>query len=65
MNEIRFSEFRDNYCKHQNAFLVFNENEEAVNACSYKDGKIAQSWSDWQPCTAQNCPALRKAEKNE
>lgn len=59
---IRWSEFQKNYCKHQSAILSFDGNEEAVKACSYKDGKAAQSWTDWQPCTKENCPALKEGE---
>lgn len=59
---LRFSDFRDNYCKHQAAYLSF-EGEEAVKACSYKEGKVASAWSDWQPCTSENCPALKEIKE--
>lgn len=60
---IRFSEFRDHYCRHQMANLEFDKDEGVVLACGFKDGKPAQNWSDWQPCTKENCPALRGNEK--
>ena len=40
--------------------MRFNEKDGAVLACAYKDGKPAQSWDDWQPCTKENCPALKE-----
>ena len=61
---IRWSDFRKNYCKHQGAILEFNKEEGPVLACCYKDKKLAQLWEDWQPCTKENCPAL-KNEVNE
>ena len=57
---IRWREFRDNYCKHQNGILVFGDDTSAKLGCSYKDGKNAQSWADWQPCSKANCPALKE-----
>lgn len=56
---IRWSEFRQNYCKHIGGYLEFNKDEGPVKACCYKDGKPAQGWADWQPCTKENCPALK------
>lgn len=60
---IRFSDFRDNYCKRQGAMLVFDKDEGAIKACAYKDGEPAQSWADWQPCNKDNCPALKEGAK--
>ena len=60
---IRWSEFRKHYCKHQGAIMRFNEKDGAVLACAYKYGKPAQSWDDWQPCTKENCPALKEGVK--
>lgn len=57
---IRWSEFRKHYCKHQGAIMRFNEKDGAVLACGYKDGQPAQTWDDWQPCTKENCPALKE-----
>ena len=56
---IRWSEFRAHYCKHQGATLEFDKDDGAVPACCYKDGKLAECWADWQPCTQDNCPALK------
>lgn len=61
---IRFSEFRDNYCKHQGAWFEFDEGEGVVKACGFKDGKPARSWADWQKCCKENCPVL-KGDANE
>ena len=60
---IRWTEFRKNYCKHQGAFIEFEEGKGAVLACCYKGGKSAECWSDWQPCTKENCPALKEGAK--
>lgn len=60
---IRWSEFRDKYCKHQGAILKFGEDRDVVPGCCFKDEKLAQSWYDWQPCTAKNCPAMKKEVK--
>lgn len=59
---IRWSEFQKNFCKHQNALIVFDKDVGAVPACCYKDKKVAESWNDWQPCTKENCPALKGGE---
>ena len=56
---IRSSEFRDKYCKYQGAILKFGEGGDAVPGCCFKDEKLAQSWDDWQPCTAENCPIVK------
>ena len=60
---IRFSEFRDNYCKHQGAWLEFDKDEGTVKACCFKDGKPAEGWADWQKCCKENCPALKEGAK--
>lgn len=57
---IRWSEFRKHYCKHQSAFTEFEKGQGLVPVCCYKDGKPAESWADWQPCTQDNCPALKE-----
>ena len=56
---IRWTEFRDKYCKHQMAILRFTEDGPAGKACCFKNGKNAINWSDWQECTEENCPALK------
>ena len=62
---IRWTEFRKNYCKHQGAFIEFEEGKGAVLACCYKGGKSAECWSDWQPCMKENCPALKEKQDGE
>ena len=57
---IRWSEFRKKYCKHQMAIIKFNKEDGAVPACCFKNETPAQSWEDWQPCTKENCPALKE-----
>ena len=51
------------HCKHQAAYMKFDEDDAPVAACGYKDGKPAQCWADWQPCTKENCPLLKGEEK--
>ena len=51
-----WEKFRDLYCRHQMAYLRFGDDEQASKACSFKNGKPAQSFDDWQKCTEENCP---------
>ena len=60
---IRWSDFKENYCRHQGGYLEFEKGKGAVLACCYKNGRPAQGWDDWQPCTKENCPALKEGGK--
>lgn len=33
--------------------------------CAFKDRKPAKQWSDWQPCTKENCPFNQKKQHPE
>lgn len=54
-----FDRFRE-YCRHQNAVMRFDDDDEAVMACSFKDGKMATCWADWQRCKRDNCPFYKE-----
>lgn len=56
--------FRDKYCKHQRAWLKFDNEEHGVRACCYKDERSATCWADWQKCLKENCPFIRKGEQD-
>jgi hypothetical protein len=61
-NGIMFEWFRDEYCSHQSAYHSFGKDEPAVAACLYKDGKPAAGFADWQKCTKENCPFIKRIE---
>lgn len=60
---IDFKWFRDEYCSHPGAYLKFDKDEPSVLACSYKYERRAESWADWQKCTEENCPFMRKLKE--
>lgn len=54
---------KEHYCSHAGAYLRFprdDENAKTVLACGYKNEKRAKCWDDWQPCTEENCPFLKR-----
>lgn len=53
-DRFSFERFQE-YCRHNGATLQFDEEEGPVTACGFKDGKLAQSWSDWVKCEKKNC----------
>ena len=57
-----FEHFRDRYCGHQGATIIFDTDEEASLGCAYKDEKSASCWDDWQKCTEANCPFFQRME---
>ena len=44
------------YCRHQAAYMHFDNEENAVKACGFKNATPAKTWSDWQRCLQENCP---------
>ena len=60
-----FDRFKESYCRHMQAYIKFEEDGPAVAACSFKDGKKAQCWSDWQPCNYENCPFFHMPEDEQ
>lgn len=58
--KIIFETFRDDYCRHQMAWLKLDgKDKDAVQACNFKNKKLAESWADWQKCEEANCPFFR------
>jgi hypothetical protein len=35
------------------------KDKDAVQACNFKNKKLAESWADWQKCEEANCPLFR------
>ena len=65
-----WEDFRDNYCSKQGAVLKFNvagkvdhEDGTAHKACCFTPKNIKEPWDNWQRCTYENCPFLKKIEK--
>ena len=65
-----WEDFRDNYCSKQGAILKFNaagkvdhEDGTAHKACCFTPNNIKEPWDNWQRCTYENCPFLKKIEK--
>ena len=61
-----WEDFRDNYCKKQNAILCFDEmgkidrkDGTAHKACCFTPKYINEPWDNWQRCTYDNCPFLK------
>lgn len=46
-------------CKHQGYI------KDGQLMCSFKDGKTALCWDDWQKCTAANCFLICKKKPSE
>lgn len=45
---ISFKTLRES-CKYQGAI------KDGVKMCSFKNGKVANCWDDWQECKEKNC----------
>ena len=61
---MNFKWFRDEYCSHANAYLRFEKDGPTELACSYKNEQSAKTWDDWQKCTEENCPFMRKLKES-
>lgn len=46
------------HCKHQGMI------KEGKYWCSFRNGVPAKFWSDWQECTADNCPLINRRKKD-
>jgi len=54
--------FRDEYCCHARGYRSFGKDEPPVLGCTYRNGKAAERWADWQKCTEENCPFMKILE---
>lgn len=63
---MKFEDFKE-HCTH-NGWIKGEEdadgNKHSVTMCSYANGKKATCWSDWVPCTEENCEIVRKVKSN-
>lgn len=59
--DFEFERFRD-YCKHQSGSIKFGDDEEASRGCTFKGERSATCWDDWQKCSEQNCPFLKRGK---
>lgn len=64
--DVKFDDFKE-HCTH-NGWIKGEEdadgNKHSVTMCSYANGKKATYWSDWVPCTEENCEIVRKVKSN-
>lgn len=48
-------------CKHRGWHKPETETEPSCWMCGCANGHLAQGWSDWIPCTVENCYLRRKS----
>lgn len=64
--DVKFEDFKE-HCTH-NGWIKGEEdadgNKHSATMCSYANGKKATCWSDWVPCTEENCEIVRKVKSN-
>lgn len=63
MNDVIFDVLSE-HCMHRTWTRGIEEENKVVHMCSYKDGKCAKCWDDWQECAYYNC-YIAKNLKNE
>ena len=61
-NTVDFETFKP-FCNKLNGYRSFAKDEPAVEACSFKNERPAESWDDWQKCNEANCPFMRKIRR--
>lgn len=44
------------HCKHRGWCRPETETEPATWMCGFAGKQLARGWSDWVPCTVENCP---------
>lgn len=56
--KINFNKLSE-HCVHRGWSRGIEEENRVIHMCSFKNGKSAKCWEDWQECSIENCHIIK------